>query len=277
MATWFITGASRGLGLALALHVLEIGDRVIATARDLERLESAYSAVPADRVLPLALDITDERAARETVETAVARFGRIDYLVNNAGRGLVGAVEEAAAAEVDAVFATNVFGLLNVTRAVLPGMRAERHGTIVNVSSMGGFAQVAGWGVYGATKFAVEGLSEAMRAELEPLGIAVMIVEPGSFRTDFLDSSSLQRTDSEITDYSATAGRVRHAAADANGAQINDPTKGAAAIVTAATSPNPPSRLQLGPDAIAMVEGKLDHVRAELESWRAVSTSTLFS
>jgi NAD(P)-dependent dehydrogenase (short-subunit alcohol dehydrogenase family) len=165
---------------------LEAGANVVATARSLSQVEAAFAAAPgfSGRLLPVALDV----------------------LVNNAGRGLLGAVEEASAAEVEAAFATNVFGLLNLTRAVLPHMRAAHCGHVVNISSMGGFAQVAGWGVYGATKFAVEGLSEAMQAELAPLGIRVTIVEPGSFRTSFLDDSSLHTAANELPDY---ATRVR--------------------------------------------------------------------
>ena len=279
MATWFITGAARGLGYELALHALEAGANVVATARDLGQAEAAFAATPgfAGRLLPAALDITDEGQAMATAEAAAARFGSIDVLVNNAGRGLLGAVEEATAAEVAAVFATNVFGLLNVTRAVLPHMRAVHSGHIVNISSMGGFAQVAGWGVYGATKFAVEGLSEAMQAELSPLGIKVTIVEPGSFRTSFLDGSSLRTTAKELPDYAPTAGRVRQAVAASNGGQVNDPARGAAAIYAAVTAAQPPTRFQVGPDAVAMVEAKLVRVRDELEAWRSLASSTLFS
>jgi short-subunit dehydrogenase len=186
-------------------------------------------------------------------------------------------VEETSADEVEAVFATNVFGLLNVTRAVLPHMRAARSGHVVNISSMGGFAQVAGWGVYGATKFAVEGLSEAMQAELSPLGINVTVVEPGSFRTNFLDGSSPHTVASELPDYVASAGRVRQAVATSSGAQVNDPVKGAAAIYAAVTAGHPPFRLQIGPDAVAMVEGKLAALRDELDTWRSLASSTLFT
>jgi NAD(P)-dependent dehydrogenase (short-subunit alcohol dehydrogenase family) len=279
MATWFVTGAGRGLGHQIALRALDEGAHVVAAARDLDQVEAAFAAVPgfAERVLPVALDVTDQGQAAAAVEAAIARFGRIDVLVNNAGRGLLGAVEETSAAEVEAVFATNVFGLLNVVRAVLPHMRAEHSGRIVNIGSMGGFAQVPGWGVYGATKFAVEGLSEAMRAELAPLGIEVTIVEPGSFRTDFLDGSSLHTTGREIADYAATAGTVRNAAMANNHGQVNDPVRGAAAICAVATAPNPPGRFQVGPDAVAMVERKLAAVRQELDAWRSLAESTLFA
>jgi NAD(P)-dependent dehydrogenase (short-subunit alcohol dehydrogenase family) len=278
MATWFVTGAARGLGYEIARHALEAGACVVATARSLSQAEAAFAAPGSSgRLLPVALDVTDERQAVAAAGAAIARFGSIDVLVNNAGRGLLGAVEEASAAEVEAVFATNVFGLLNVTRAVLPHMRAAHSGQVVNISSMGGFAQVAGWGVYGATKFAVEGLSEAMQAELAPLGITVTIVEPGSFRTSFLDGSSLHTTAKELPDYAATAGRVRQAAAAGNGGQVNDPAKGAAAIYAAVTAGQPPLRFQAGPDAVAMVEDKLIRVRDELEAWRPLASSTLFT
>lgn len=263
----------------MATRALEAGDSVVATARNAGQIEAAFAKSPgtAERVLPVALDVTDEQQARDAVAFAISRFGGLDFLVNNAGRGLLGAVEEASAAEVEAVFATNVFGVLNVTRAVLPHMRAARSGHVVNIGSMGGFAQVAGWGVYGATKLALEGLSEAMHAELFPLGISVTIVEPGSFRTKFLDGSSLRTVANEIPDYAETAGKVRHAVTVSNGGQPSDPAKGAAAIYTAVTSQQPPLRFQLGPDAVAMVEAKLSRVRDELERWRDLASSTVFA
>jgi NAD(P)-dependent dehydrogenase (short-subunit alcohol dehydrogenase family) len=278
MATWFITGAARGLGFELALRALEAGDAVVAAARSTDRLVAAFAAAPGnpDRFLPVALDVTDESQAKAAVDAAIERFGSVDFLVNNAGRGLLGAVEETSASEVEAVFATNLFGSLNVTRAVLPSMRAARSGHIVNIGSMGGFAQVAGWGIYGATKFALEGVSEAMQAELAPLGIRVTIVEPGSFRTNFLDGTSLQLVAGELPDYAETAGKVRTASAASSGGQPSDPAKGAAVIYQAVTSQRPPFRLQVGPDAVAMVEAKLDRVRAELETWRELASSTVY-
>lgn len=279
MTTWFITGAARGLGYEIARHALGAGANVVATARNLAQVEASFAAVPgfAERGLAVALEVTDEAQAAAAVAAAIARFGGIDFLVNNAGRGLIGAVEETSAAEVQAVFATNVFGLLHVTRAVLPVMRACRSGHIVNIGSMGGFAQVPGWGVYGATKFAIEGLSEALQAELAPVGIAVTVVEPGSFRTDFLDGSSLHATARQIADYEPTVGNVREGATSNNHSQINDPVRGAAAIYTAVTAADPPGRFQVGPDAIAMVEDKLCRARDELETWRSLGASTLFT
>ena len=212
MKVWLITGAARGFGREIAKQALERGDSVVATAR---RPELVTETLPGygDRLLAVPLDVTDPAQPAAVARAAVSRFGRIDILVNNAGRGLLGAVEEASPEEVEAVFRTNVFGLLAVTRAVLPIMRARKSGRILNMSSVGGFAQVPGWGIYGATKFAVEGLSEALRAEVEPLGIQVVIIEPGSFRTDFLDGSSLHTASHVIEDYAATAGQVRDRAA----------------------------------------------------------------
>jgi NAD(P)-dependent dehydrogenase (short-subunit alcohol dehydrogenase family) len=273
MNVWLVTGAGRGFGREIVKQALERGDSVVATAR---RPELVTEALPGygDRLLAVPLDVTDPAQPAAVARAAVGRFGRIDILVNNAGRGLLGAVEEASPEEVEAVFRANVFGLLAVTRAVLPVMRAQRSGRILNVTSVGGFAQVPGWGIYGATKFAVEGLSEALRGELEPLGIQVVIIEPGSFRTDFLDGSSLHTASRVIEDYAATAGQVRARAADRNHAQVNDPVKGAAAIMTIATVADPPARLQLGADSIAAIEGKLQRVTDELTKWRELALST---
>jgi NAD(P)-dependent dehydrogenase (short-subunit alcohol dehydrogenase family) len=275
MKVWLITGASRGFGREVARQALDRGDAVVATARRPERVAEALPGY-GDRLLAVPLDLADPAQPAAAARTAVERFGRIDILFNNAGRGLLGAVEEASAAEVEAVFRTNVFGLLAVTRAVLPVMRAQRSGRILNMSSLGGFAQFPGWGVYGATKFAVEGLSEALRGELEPLGIQVVIVEPGGFRTDFLDGSSLHTTSQVIADYAATAGLVRTQAAVRSGTQLNDPVKGAAAIVTIATVADPPLRLQLGADCVAAVESKLQRVTGELGQWRELAVSTAY-
>lgn len=275
MSVWFITGASRGFGLQIARDLLDRGHQVVATARDATTVTDALGEN--DNVLAVALDVTDEAQARQAAQAAVDRFGRIDVLINNAGRGLLGAVEEATDAEVRAVYETNVFGLLTVTRAVAPVMRAQRSGTIVNISSVGGFVSSPGWGVYASTKFAVEALSEALHAELQPLGIHAMVVEPGYFRTDFLDSSSLQVQRHTIDDYAdGPAGKMRITAGERNHDQPGDPVKAAAAIIDVVESERPPLRLLLGNDTIAAVEGKLAHVQAELAQWRAVSASTDF-
>lgn len=269
MSVWFVTGASRGFGAEIVKEALARGNQVVATARKPE--EIPFSG---DDVLALALDVTDEKQARAAVDSAVQRFGRIDVLVNNAGRGLLGAVEEVSDSAARAVFDTNVFGTLNVQRAVLPILRSQRSGRVISISSVGGFTGTPGWGVYAATKFAVEGFSEALYAELKPLGVHVTIVEPGLFRTDFLDGSSLHTADGQLDDYADTVGKVRGLMAERNHAQPGDPVKAAAAIVDLADLAEPPLRIQLGSDAVARVEAKLELVHSELDRWRKVAVST---
>ncbi|MDX1877442.1 oxidoreductase [Mycolicibacterium sp. 141076] len=274
MSVWFVTGASRGFGLEIAREALSRGHDVVATARDAAAVTAALPDA-GDHLLAVPLDVTDEAQARAAAQAAVERFGRIDVLINNAGRGLLGAVEEAGDAEVRAVYETNVFGLLTVTRAVTPVLRAQRSGTIVNISSVGGFVSSPGWGVYASTKFAVEALSEALHAELKPLGVHAMVVEPGYFRTDFLDSSSLHTQQHVIDDYAdGPAGQMRITAGERNHDQPGDPVKAANAIIDVVESEQPPVRLQLGRDTIAAVEAKIAHVQAELAQWRAVAEST---
>lgn len=275
MRTWFITGASRGFGLEIARKALAEGDAVIATARDAQQIKAELPDA-GDRLLPVNLDVTDEAAAELAVAAGVEAFGRIDVLVNNAGRGLLGAVEEASDAEVRAVYDVNVFGLLAVTRAVLPVMRRQGSGRVLNITSVGGFTSGQGWGIYGSTKFAVEGMSEAMRVELAPLGIDVIIIEPGVFRTDFLDDSSLHTAEQVIEDYAQTAGQTRVWRTENNHAQAGDPVKAAAAIVAIAGAGDPPVRLQLGADCVARVEAKLEQVKTELDQWREVAVATAY-
>ena len=272
MRVWFITGASRGFGARITAEALSRGDAVVATARDPSTITKQFGNH--ERLLAVKLDVTNEAQAHEAAGAAVKKFGRIDVLVNNAGFGLLGAVEEASDAETQRVFGTNVFGLLNVTRAVLPHMRRQRSGHVMNISSVGGYTGYPGWGVYGATKFAVEGLSEAMHAELAPLGIHVTVVEPGFFRTDFLDDQSLIRTRQEIADYADTVGKTRNVAADVNHAQRGDPSKLAAAFMKLADATTPPSRLPLGSDTVERIEAKHTLVEKELAAWRDVATST---
>lgn len=262
---------SRGFGLEIARAALDAGGSVIAAARSAQSVERALGNN--GKLLAVELDVTNEQQSQAAVAAALARFGRIDVLLNNAGRGLVGAVEEASAEEVRSVFEVNVEGLLSVTRAVLPSMRARRSGRILNMSSVGGFSGGPGWGVYAGTKFAVEGLSEAMYSELAPLGIQVTIIEPGPFRTDFLDASSLVRVARRIDDYDGTAGAARAWAASNHQAQPGDPAKAAAAILKIASVANPPLRLQLGVSCVARVEAKLNRVASELEQWRTLAES----
>jgi NAD(P)-dependent dehydrogenase (short-subunit alcohol dehydrogenase family) len=270
MKTWFITGASRGFGALITEAVLASGDAVVGTARD----PSSIAEHP--RLLRLPLDVTNEEQAHEVAAKGLEKFGTIDVLVNNAGYGLLGAVEEANALEVERVFATNVFGLLNVTRAVLPHMRKRRSGHIINMSSVGGYASYPGWGVYCATKFAVEGISEALSIELAPLGIHATVVEPGFFRTDFLSAQSLSSTAVRIDDYADTVGKMRTFAAAVNRQQPGDPQRLAQVIVQLAAAPKPPIRLALGSDTVARIEEKHRDVERELDLWRSVSLSTDF-
>ena len=273
MRVWFITGASRGFGALIAKEALAAGDAVVATARDPRTVTAQLGEH--DRLLATRLDVTQEDQAHEAVAAALKRFGRIDVLVNNAGYGLLGAVEEASAQEVERLFSTNVFGLLNVTRAVLPTMRRQRAGRVINMSSLGGYVSFPGWGVYCSSKFAVEGLSEALRAELAPLGIKVTVVEPGYFRTDFLDDRSLT-TVAPIADYATSAGATRALAVERNHAQQGDPAKLAKAMLVLVDAAEPPLRLALGSDAIERVEMKNAAVATELAAWRTLSVSTDF-
>ncbi|HEX2399119.1 MAG TPA: oxidoreductase, partial [Mycobacterium sp.] len=266
MSVWFVTGASRGFGAEIVEKALAAGHSVVATARD-PRAVTARFPDAGEQLLPVALDVLDEAQAAAAVDAAVQRFGRIDVVVNNAGRGLLSAVEEASDAAARAVFDTNVFGILNVLRAVLPTLRAQRSGRIVNLSSIGGFTASAGWGIYCATKFAVEGVSEALAHEVGPLGIDVIIVEPGYFRTDFLDASSLSTEGTVIDDYAETAGATRQHATDVNHAQPGDPVKAAAAIVDIASAERPPLRIQLGRDSFGAVADKLQFVADEQKAW----------
>src|SRR6516225_10019269 len=246
---WFITGASRGLGALIAEAALADGNAVVAAGRNVAAIVERLGESPA--LLPVALDVTSEAQAKAAVEAAVAKFGRIDVLINNAGFGLLAAVEESSDADVRRMYDTNVFGLLNVTRAVLPVMRKQRSGHVVNMSSIGGYRAAAGFGVYSSTKFAVEGITEALHAELKPLGIHATVVEPGYFRTDFLDASSLVVAPDVIDDYDETSGKVRRKAVQINHNQPGDPAKLAAAMITLVDAPNPPLRLPLGTDTLA--------------------------
>jgi len=273
MSTWFITGASRGLGAEIVQAALEKGHQVVAAARNPAVVSDRFAAWK-DQLLAVQLDVTKAEQIEAAVKQAVAHFGTIDVLVNNAGRGLLGAVEEASDAAARSVFDTNVFGVLQVNRVILPIMRKQRSGHIFNISSVGGFAQGPGWGIYGATKFALEGLSEAMHAELAPLGIKVTIVEPGYFRTDFLDSSSLHTEDHIIDDYDGTAGEVRRLAVTRNHNQAGDPVKAAHILIQLAAIAEPPLRIQLGSDCMARVNKKLELVQREMAHWQELSAST---
>ncbi|MGB5828262.1 MAG: oxidoreductase [Pseudomonas mandelii] len=269
---WLITGASRGIGARIAAAALANGDAVVATARDASSVTQRFGTQPA--LLAVSLDVTNEAQGIAVAKAAIEHFGRIDVLVNNAGFGLLGAVEEASADEVRRVYETNVFGLLNITRAVLPYMRAARSGHVINLSSVGGYRSGPGFGVYCSTKFAVEGLSEALHAELAPVGVKVTVVEPGYFRTEFLEGNSLVESPSTIADYDSTAGEVRKIAKAVTLNQPGDPDKLAQTMIILVEAKKAPLRLPLGSDCVAAIEAKNAFVADELQTWREVSVST---
>lgn len=273
MSVWFITGASRGFGRQLTAAALAAGDEVVATARDPRSVTEVFPDA-GDRLLALLLDVTDEGQAADAVASAIDRFGRIDVLVNNAGYGVFGSIEETSGEDVRALFDTNVLGLLNVTRAVLPVLRRQRSGHVVNMGSSAGVSAGAGGGLYSATKFAVEAITEALHAEVAPLGLHVTVVEPGSFRTDFLTGDSLRRIDVGIPDYLDTVGALLDAASSFDGNQPGDPQRAVDAIRRVVDAPHPPLRLPLGCDSVELVESKTVQLSIELEQWREISLST---
>jgi NAD(P)-dependent dehydrogenase (short-subunit alcohol dehydrogenase family) len=269
---WLVTGASRGFGAEISKAVLAAGDKLVATARTMRGLEHLGAS---SNLFTAVLDVTNERQVRDAVHAALAHFGHIDILVNNAGILLLGAVEESSGDEVERLYRTNVFGLLNVTRALLPSMRQRRSGHIINISSVAGYSAYAGFGVYSSTKFAVEGLTEALHIELAPIGIHVTVVEPGFFRTDILDSSkSLIETAERITDYADTAGAVRDAVPGYNDHQPGDPAKLAQALLELVNVVDPPLRLPLGPDTLTRMAEKNTLVERETSAWQALAAST---
>lgn len=271
---WLITGASSGFGRLLAEEVLARGDRALLTARDPARLDDLVADWPGT-ALAAKLDVTRPDDILAAIAAASEAFGGIDILANVAGYGLIGAVEEVTAEEYRPMFETNLFGLIETTRAALPLLR-ERKGRIVQFSSSLGMCGRAGFGLYSAAKFAVEGLSEALAAEVEPLGMHVLIVEPGAFRTDFLDRSIAVAANS-VEAYAATAGAVRTAALANNGHQEGDPKRGVAAILAALDSDTPPLRLALGRDSYRNNRGKIARVTADYDAWAAVGTATGFA
>jgi len=271
---WLITGSSTGFGRSLSEAVLKRGDRVVATARRPEQLSELGDQYP-QTVKTIRLDVTDLQEVRDAVQTALATFGQVDVLVNNAGYGVLGAIEEVSDEAIRRQFETNVFGALNMMRAVLPTMRQQRSGHILNLSSVGGFVSFAGAGIYNGTKFALEGLSEALAKEVEPLGIKVTIVEPGAFRTDF-NGRSLALPDQALEDYAATSGQMLEWIQEMDGQQPGDPDKAAAAMIQAVESKNPPLRLALGADAVSAIHEKLESVKAELDAWEQIAVNTAF-
>ena len=269
---WFITGCSTGFGRELAKHVLERGYRAVVTARNLDDIAGL---VALGEALVLKLDVTDQRQIDAAVKAAEEKFGRIDVLVNNAGIGYFAAIEESEEEQVRRMFEINVFGVGRMIHAVLSGMRKRHYGFIVNLSSIGGLCSFPSLGYYNATKFAVEGLSEALWQEVEPLGIKVMDVEPSGFRTDWAGRSA-NESKQQIDDYAATAGSVRSHLRAISGKQSGDPVRAAHAIVEAIESRNPPHHLLLGNDAYETAVAKLEDLRKEFSAWEAVSRGADF-
>ena len=272
--TWLITGVSSGLGQALAQAVMATGDYVIGTFRQPKQVEQLNQQYAGQGTAVL-LDITDRDATQVVVERIISEHLRIDVLVNNAGVGFVGAIEETAPEEVRSVFEANFFGSLWLTQAMLPHMRQQRQGRIVQISSHGGIKAFAGFGIYNASKFALEGFSEALAQEVAPLGIAVSIIEPGPFRTNFA-GSRLGEANQVIDDYEATAGAFRKKLKGVDGQQEGDPNKAADAIIDLVNSAHPPLRLPLGKTALKTIQMKIDSIAADLEANRKVAERAVF-
>lgn len=274
MKTWFITGCSTGLGRSLARAVLRKGDAAVVTARNPEALHEFEQEFPG-KALVLPLDVTDTAAIQQAVQTAEEHFGGIDVLINNAGYGYRAAVEEGDPADTERLFRTNFWGPVELMKAVLPGMRAKHSGTIINISSIAALQTAPGSGYYAASKSALESLSDGLRAEVAPLGIRVIVVEPGAFRTDFA-GRSLTQSGKEIADYKATAGARRIGKDTSHGTQPGDPDKGADLIIRAAAAEAPPFRLLLGSDAVRFAETVMKSRRAEYASWQCFSAKSDF-
>jgi NAD(P)-dependent dehydrogenase (short-subunit alcohol dehydrogenase family) len=271
---WFITGCSTGFGRQLAKHTLSLGYPTVVTARNVDQVADIVAGHE-DLALVLTLDVTMQEQIDAAVAAAERQFGRIDVLVNNAGVGYFGSFEESDIDEVRRMFEINVWGLTNMTRAVLPIMRRQRSGTIVNISSMGGLTGFPAVSFYNATKFGVEGLSEALSLEVAPIGIKVLLVEPGPFRTDWAGRSA-NEVPSTIADYDATAGARVRTMRDYSGKQPGDPERAAAIIVETVASGNPPLRLLLGKSAVSITRNKINALKQNVEEWAQISESADF-
>ena len=271
---WFITGCSSGFGRELARQVLARGARVVVTARHAAQVEDIVRGHE-EHALALSLDVTDAAQVAAAVHAAESRFGRIDVLVNNAGYGYQASIEEGIASQVRDLFDVNVFGLISMTQAVLPGMRSRRSGHVIHMTSVAGLVGFAGSGFYAATKFAVEGIADAMAAEVGPLGIHVTCVEPGPFRTDFA-GRSLRQTLPKIADYEASAGARMKGIAASSGSQPGDPVRGCAAIIRITEVAEPPRHLVLGAMGVGAVRIKAQRLLADIERWQTLSESTVF-
>ncbi|RED37421.1 oxidoreductase [Paenibacillus sp. VMFN-D1] len=269
---WFVTGSSQGLGRAIVETALKNGDRVVAASRKVNAFQDLVHTWN-EQILPVVLDVTNKKQIQDAVVKTMDVFGQIDVLVNNAGYGLLGAVEEVSEQEEQQLFQVNVFGLLAVTRSILPIMRKQRSGHIINMSSIAGIAAGTGSGLYAASKFAVEGLSEALSSEAAALGIKVTIVEPGQFRTNFL-GDSLRVAEQHLEDYRSTAGAMKETLLNQNGLQQGDPAKAAEAILRAVEMEHSTLRLPLGPDCLMRLRKKLDSVEEDIQTWENITLNT---
>ncbi|GGA81501.1 SDR family NAD(P)-dependent oxidoreductase [Puia dinghuensis] len=270
---WYVTGASKGLGLALVRKLVAEGHQVAATSRSLEALEEAVGPAPADQFLPLEVDLSDEASVAGSLLTAHEVFGRIDVVVNNAGYGIGGAIEELTLEEIRHNFDVNVFAPIIVIQKVMPYLRAQRSGHIINIASIAGFAGVIGWSVYAAAKQAVIGLSDVLAQDVRSLGIHVTAVAPGAFRTQFLSKESVVFTGTPIDDYrEVRASHARYQSID--GKQIGDPVKAAEALITLASTPEPPTLLFLGSDAYNRATAKMAELSQLIEKWKCLTLST---
>ena len=274
--TWFVTGASKGLGLSLVKQLLSQGYQVAATSRSLDDLNKAVGENNPD-FLPLTVDLKTEASVEKAVNAAIDRFGKIDVVVNNAGYGLTGSLEELSDRESRDNFDINVFGVLNVIRSVMPHLRKQGSGHIFNISSIAGFTGgFPGFGIYCATKFALEGLSESLAAEAKAFGIKVTLVEPGYFRTSFLTADSLRVPANEIAEYKEVREIQSAHQNEINGNQAGDPEKAVALIIKVAADQNSPMHLFLGQDAYNLAYAKIDAVKQDLQAWEAEATATAF-
>ncbi|HAT7516938.1 TPA: SDR family NAD(P)-dependent oxidoreductase [Kluyvera ascorbata] len=270
---WFITGASRGMGLEITRSLLEAGHRVVATARRPDVIKDALGATN-ENLLALALDVTDPAQGEEAAGAAVAKFGRIDVLVNNAGYGQLGWFENLSEEQIQRQFNTNVFGAMHVTRAVLPYMRKQKAGHIFTITSVAGLIAVAGSSIYGASKFAVEGWMEGLHQELAPLGIATTAIEPGFFKTDFLDASSVSYGEHDIAEYAEASARFKAFHDEMNHQQLGDPAKLGQLMMKLAEMKETPVRLAAGSDAAEWAIKKGESIRDEATKWQEYSAST---
>lgn len=270
---WFITGAGSGIGAATVKAALKAGDRVVATGRNLDKLRNALNDAAGDNLAFVPLDVADEAQAKPAVDAAIKAFGRVDVLVNNAGYSLLGNFEELSTAEIERLVATNFYGVMYTMRAVLPVMRKQRSGRIINISSLAGIVGFKHCGAYSAAKFAVEGLSASVAHEVEPFGIRIVAVEPGFFRTDLLDVHNAKYAGSTIEDYAAE-GTAENMWSGYHGAQQGDPARLGDTLVKIAGMDNPPRQFVAGSDALAVVQPALEARLAELRAYVDLSRST---